>query len=194
MGILWRGRRTSSAAVCQSAEWYLWIYCKNFISTTYLRHHVRLRSGVFIRSGILGRRKVSLLGVVSLFGVVHLFGVVSLFEVVSLLGVVSLFDTSMSLREEKKIYDSWVSSNKEGESKVEKEKKKKNSKKKDALPEISVKDFEEGIRLREDAFNLPILNSLPKAGNYGVYMCKSEDEIRQLIEQFGGTQQEKVLV
>ena len=67
-----------------ASEWYLWIYCNNFISTTYLRHHVRLRSGVFIRSGILGRRKVSLLEVVSLFGEVRLFGVVSIFEVVSL--------------------------------------------------------------------------------------------------------------
>ena len=67
-----------------ASEWYLWIYCNNFVSTTYLRHHVRLRSGVFIQSGILGRRKVSLLEVVSLFGEVRLFGVVSIFEVVSL--------------------------------------------------------------------------------------------------------------
>ena len=42
--------------------------------------------------------------------------------------------------------------------------------------------FEQGLRLRHDAYNVPILEAAPQDSIDGIYMCKNEKEVKELVE------------
>ena len=42
--------------------------------------------------------------------------------------------------------------------------------------------FEQGLRLRHDAYNVPVLEAAPQESIDGIYLCKNEKEVKELVE------------